>query len=180
MTLSEASLPWLLPGAAVSLVASILLGGPTSRALGVHPVAGWLLVLSFGVIATATMTPYRDGLQPGSQGPGTCDFSRLGLGAFEEYRKVYDALLNVIIFVPLGVAIGAAPWSRSKALVLVVAIALPFGIEMYQLLLPTLDRACQSADVVDNLIGLGIGLAAGTAIGRLVPGARRRDRSPGP
>ena len=61
-------------------------------------------------------------------------------------------------------------------LVVVAAIALPFAIEATQLLVPLLGRGCESADVVDNLIGLAIGLAIGLVAGWLLPGVRRPER----
>jgi len=65
--------------------------------------------------------------------------------------------------------------------VVVGAIALSFAIETTQLLVLWLDRACQSADVVDNLTGLAIGLAGGIvarrlAAGRLVAAVDRQSR----
>jgi hypothetical protein len=46
-------------------------------------------------------------------------------------------------------------------ILLLAAIALPFVIEIIQLLAPVLARGCQSSDVIDNLIGLSIGFAIG-------------------
>jgi glycopeptide antibiotics resistance protein len=71
------------------------------------------------------------------------------------------------MFIPLGATIGLVPRSRRMAVVLIAAIALPFAIETAQLLLPVLDRACESADVVDNLTGLFIGLSGGVVAGRI-------------
>jgi hypothetical protein len=78
------------------------------------------------------------------------------------------------MFVPLRAAIGLVPRSRRKAAIVIAAIALPFGIETIQLLVPALDRACESADVVDNLTGLAIGLGGGVVAGRLVAAVDRR------
>ena len=46
---------------------------------------------------------------------------------------------------------------------------LPASIELIQLLVPPLGRECQSADVIDNLTGLVVGLAAGV-VARLLAG----------
>jgi hypothetical protein len=73
-----------------------------------------------------------------------------------------------------GVAIGLFPRSRRTAAVVIAAIALPFAIETIQLLLPVLDRACESADVVDNLSGLGIGIGGGVVAGWLGRSIARR------
>jgi len=67
--------------------------------------------------------------------------------------------------VPLGVVIGLLPCSRRKAALLVAAVALPFVVEGLQLVVTALDRACESADVADNLTGLVLGVALGSLAG---------------
>jgi glycopeptide antibiotics resistance protein len=69
------------------------------------------------------------------------------------------------MFIPLGATIGLVPRSRRMAVVLIAAIALPFAIEITQMLLPVLARACESADVVDNLTGLVVGIGGGGVAG---------------
>ena len=61
------------------------------------------------------------------------------------------------------------PRSHRKAAVLILAVALPFVIEATQLLVTPLGRACESGDVVDNVTGLFIGLAAGAVVSALAP-----------
>ncbi|MCW2546248.1 MAG: hypothetical protein JWN96_708, partial [Mycobacterium sp.] len=85
-----------------------------------------------------------------------------------------DTSLNVILFVPLGLAIGLLGRSPATARMLVAVLALPLAIEAIQSLLPMLGRGCQSGDVVDNLLGLGIGLALG-----MLPSAVRPARNRG-
>jgi hypothetical protein len=80
-------------------------------------------------------------------------------------------------------ALALVPASSARTRLLVAAIASPFVIEAAQLLLPALDRACESGDVIDNLLGLGMGLLAGwtadRALGhRLSAAASDRARSP--
>ena len=64
--------------------------------------------------------------------------------------------------IPLGFAIVLLPRSRRKLAVLLGAIALPFAVESIQFIASPLGRECQSSDVIDNLTGLFVGLAAGT------------------
>ena len=175
MNTSEIALPWLLPGVAIALVPSLVFSGAAGRALGVRRVGAWVLLFSLGVTLAATLTPQREAFD-GVRGSGTCDFARLGLASIEELRRFDDAGLNVLIFIPLGLAIGIVPRSRRKAAIVAAAIGLPFAIEAIQLLLPALDRACESADVVDNLTGLVIGLGGGVVAGRLVGVVDRRRR----
>jgi glycopeptide antibiotics resistance protein len=174
---SELALPWLLPGVAVALVLSPVLSGPAGQKLRVRPIVAWVFLFSLGVILAATLTPLR-GAFDGDRGSGTCDFSRLGLASIGDLQRFGDVGLNVLIFIPFGLAIGIVPRSRRKTVIVAASIALPFAIEAIQLLLPALDRACESADVADNLTGLVIGLAAGTLVGRLLPRLRQpRERS---
>ena len=135
-----------------------------------------MIVLSLGVILAATMTPQWEALAFGVQGSSSCDFSRIGLAPLSELLRFGDTSGNVLLFIPLGVTIALVPRSRRKAVVLIAAIALPFAIETAQLLLPVLDRACESADVVDNLTGLVLGLGGGVAAGWL---GRSMARRPG-
>ena len=61
-------------------------------------------------------------------------------------------------------------------MLVVGALLLPFAIEITQLLVHVLGRGCQSTDLIDNLTGLVLGLAAGAVIGRVAPGAAGRHR----
>jgi glycopeptide antibiotics resistance protein len=161
-------LPWLLPGAAISLVVSIAASGVVGRALRVRRSVAWVMVLSLGIIMAATVTPQGEALLIGARGSSSCDLSRLGPVPLGEFLRLTEPSLNVLMFIPLGAAIGLMPRSRLKAAVVIVAIALPFVIETIQLLVPVLDRGCESADVVDNLTGLAIGFVGGVVTRRFV------------
>jgi glycopeptide antibiotics resistance protein len=167
-------LPWLLPGIAIALVVSIVVSGRVGRALRIARPVAWLMILSLGVILAATMTPQWEALAFGARGSSSCNFSRIGLASLREYLRFGDTSGNVLMFIPLGVAIGLLPGSRRTAAVVIAAIALPFAIETIQLLLPVLDRACESADVADNLTGLVLGLGGGVVAGWLAKSMARR------
>jgi glycopeptide antibiotics resistance protein len=168
-------LPWFLPSVAFAVFVSIAANDVVGRALRVRRPVAWAMVLSLGVILAATMTPQWEALAFGAQSASFCDFSRIGLAPLSELLRFDDASGNVLLFIPLGVTIAIVPRSRRKAVVLIAAIALPFAIETAQLLLPALDRACESADVVDNLTGLVLGLGGGVVAGQL---GRSRARRP--
>ena len=165
-----ADVAWFWPGVAISIVLGVALGARVARVLDVRRSVGAMLVTFFGLIASATLTPSREALRFGAIGSGVCDLSRIGPASWQDLFGFGDPTFNVLLFIPLGVAIGLVPPSRRQALLIVVAIALPFAIETIQLLATTLDRACQGADVSDNLTGLVIGIAVGAMV-RLV-----RDR----
>jgi len=151
----------------VSVAAGVAAGGYVGRLLGARPILGRAIVISLGIVLAATLTPQREAIESGALSTGNCDLSRVGLAPLARLRTLNDVSVNVLLFVPLGTAIGLVPSSRRKIAVVMVAVALPFAIELTQLLGPVLDRACQSADVVDNLSGLVLGLAVGTGVGRL-------------
>lgn len=120
-----------------------------------------LLVVGFGLVLAATLTPDADALA-GEASDGTCDVSRVWLASVAQLTRVTDISLNVLLFVPLGLAVGLLPRSRAANVITIAAVALPFVVEGTQLLVTALGRGCQTADIVDNLLGLAIGMVLGT------------------
>ncbi len=181
MELAE-TLPWLVPGTVIALLVSLVASGAVAQGLRAHRITAWLLLFAFGVILAGTLSPLRDGGLP----PGlarTCDLTRQWLATPVDLLLENDVPINILMFMPLGFAVGAIPLSFRKVGVVVGAFALPLTIESLQLLVVPLGRGCQSADVVDNLTGLFIGLVAGTPVSWLVPrrptsGATSRPRRP--
>jgi VanZ family protein len=160
------NLPWLRPGIVISVLIAMALGGAVSRALGASRAIGTLLIASTGFIVSATLTPLRFSFEGGA-GAGRCDLSRLWPAPPDLLFSLNDASLNVVLFVPLGIAVGLLPPSSRRNVVAVGAIALPFVIETTQLLVTPLLRGCESADVIDNLTGLVIGWIAAVVLRRL-------------
>lgn len=166
--------PGFLPGLAVSLVVAVVVSRPAARALQVRRVLAGAVVFSLGIVLSATLTPSPSGLARDISGLGplehhraTCDLSRIGPAAIGQYLSLNDTSLNVLMLVPLGFTIGLLPGSRGKTAIVLLACAVPFAVEWTQLVAVPLDRACQSADVSDNLLGLLLGLAAGATKGKL-------------
>jgi hypothetical protein len=154
-------LPWLLPGLVFSAIVGTLVARRVGRTFATGPAVGWALVVAFGLIVSATLTPLRGGLEFDTSGIGTCDLSRIGIAPLGQLLRLGDTSLNVLLFMPLGFTIGLVPRSRRRNVLAVVAVAAPFAIETTQLLLPVLGRGCQSADVFDNLTGLVVGWIVG-------------------
>ena len=78
-------------------------------------------------------------------------------------------LLNTVVFVPSGalLVLAAARW-RSAWLTVPLGLGLlavyAVGIELTQLELARLDRACDVTDVIDNVTGAVIGVGIGLAL----------------
>ena len=171
--LADFALFW--PGIIVSIALSIAFGRRLGAALGTSRTVATMLILGGGLIASATLTPSREALTQGAVGTGICDLSRLWPASVGELLRFEDPTFNVLLFAPLGLAIGLLPPSRRKAVLIMGAFALPFAIETIQLLATQLGRGCQSSDVADNVTGLVIGLVLGIVAGRLAPPAMRRN-----
>jgi VanZ like family len=168
-------LPWLIPGVALSMAIGLLASRPVGRWLAVGRPLAWAIVVGFGLIVSATLTPLRGGPDLQAVGIGTCDVSRIGPAPIGQLVHVDETSLNVALFIPLGIAIGLVRTSRARTALILGSIALPFAIEAIQLLAPILDRGCQSSDVVDNLTGLAVGLVIGTGLRMLAAAVRRME-----
>ena len=156
--------PWFLPGLAITTVIALAVAARVARRLRTESWIAFFLIMSVGTVLAATIPPDADGFSGRPSAPGRCDFGRIGLAPLSQYLHLGDTSLNVILFVPLGLAVGLLGRSPATARVLVTVLALPLTIEVIQSLLPVLGRGCQSRDVVDNLLGLGIGLTLGVLL----------------
>lgn len=150
-------IPWFWPGVAVSLVVGLVLGERVGRRFGSGGAIGWLLVVAIGAIVSATLTPGREALDTGATGGGVCDLRRWGPAGLSDLLAIPETGLNVLLFVPLGAVIGLLPGQRRAALLAGAAVLMPIAIEAIQLVAVPFDRACESADIIDNLTGIGVG-----------------------
>jgi hypothetical protein len=161
--------PWFLPGVVASMAVALLLCRPVGRRLGIRAPLVWVILVAVGLILSATLLPLRSAVDFQAVGSGSCDLSRIGLAPVDELFRFGDTSLNVALFVPLGIALGLVRARGPRMGLIIAAAAFPFAIEGIQLLAPILDRGCQSADIIDNLTGLVVGLIVGTGV-RLIAG----------
>ena len=148
----------------LSVGVALAAGNSVARRLETSRAVGRALVVSVGLIIAATLTPLKGAIESGLISNGTCDVSRLGLAPLWRLPLTSDdPVLNILLFIPLGISIGISRSPR-RARLIIAAVALPFVVELAQLLLPVLDRSCETGDVVDNLTGLVLGLAVGATI----------------
>lgn len=161
-----ASLPWFLPGMLLTLPLVLLALRPVARRLDGGRGATFLLLMGLAAILWATLPP--DDIQLGpAAGFAMCDLRRLGPAPFGEYLRFGDVSLNVLLFVPYGLAVGWLWQVRPRWPLLALGALLPFAIEAWQSLLPVLGRGCQGGDLFDNLVGLLLGSFLGLGLAHL-------------
>jgi hypothetical protein len=165
-----------VPGLVVSLIVSLGLAARVGRRLGVRPILGFALLMSIGVVASATLTPSHDALLQGAVGTGTCDLSRVALASRAQLRWPAEPLLNILLFIPLGASIGLWPASPARTKLAALALAWPLATELLQLIAIPLGRECQSGDIIDNLTGLSLGIL-GATLARWIIAAGRQSAS---
>ena len=79
-------------------------------------------------------------------------------------------LLNLAVFIPSGalLVLVASRWPRKAWLIVPVGFALIAAysvvIELTQLALARLDRACDVTDMIDNVTGAGVGVLVGVPL----------------
>jgi hypothetical protein len=160
-------LPLLLPVLLGSLVLGAVVARPLSRRIGSSVAIAFLLVASVGLIVAVTLTPHVEPALGEPRSGGWCDMTRIGLPPLGALMRPNEASLNVLLFVPLGLAIGLVPAGRARVVLIVGGLAAPFVVELVQSLVTALGRGCQSADIFDNLTGLVVGLVVGMGVGWL-------------
>jgi hypothetical protein len=155
------SVPLFLPGVVVSILLAAFAARPMARWLQCSSLVAFLLVASTGFIVSATLTPLAGVFDDGTVSSGTCDMQRVGWAPLATYLRPNETSLNVLLFVPLGLALGLMPVSRRARGLIVLGLLSPFAVEGIQLFVPMLGRGCQAADIVDNLTGVVIGMVVG-------------------
>lgn len=114
-------------------------------------VATLLLVV---VVLVVTLYPVRE---RGAVPPGLC----LICGS----RGTADAILNVLLFAPLGVAVGWSGWSARRSYL--AGVLLSSSIEFTQLFVPGRDSSL--GDVLFNTLGVALGIFVARSYERWLP-----------
>jgi hypothetical protein len=162
-----ANVPYFLPFLALSLGIGLLVARRLGERLSTRSGIAFLLVASFGLVIAATLMPAAGASSGERVAAGWCDLSRIGFAPLETLVRVNTVSLNVLLFVPLGLAIGLLPRTRARSSLIVGGFALPVVVEATQSLVTVLGRGCESADVFDNAMGLAIGLVMGLSVGAI-------------
>lgn len=168
------AIPWFAPSLIVLSVSSLGVARLVSRRLKVRAFSAYVVVWSTGLILAATLLPLA--VREATWQYGGCDLSRTGLVDLRSLVLLTDEGLNVVLFAPLGMALGSIRGSSGWTRMVVLAAVLPLGIESIQALVAALGRGCESGDVIDNLTGLSFGLVAGLALRGLTRASTARVR----
>jgi hypothetical protein len=173
----------MVAGALVSGIVFGLLGTALSRRLGwVSGTAwaglGWWLT----VIALVTLVPIYgiDLAVPAESRSDTCSLDYGGPAP--EGFWIFDGgqrLLNTALFVPAGalLVLAVARWRVgwvAAPLGLIGLAAYSLAIELLQLELARIDRACDVTDLVDNVVGAVIGFGVGLVLSLVLRPWRRK------
>jgi hypothetical protein len=173
----------MVAGAVVSGIVFALLAGVLSRRLGWFGAATWCGFLWWlTVIGLVTLVPLSgiDLAVPAESRPDTCSLdyggpAPEGFWVFQGGQR----LLNTALFVPAGalLVLAVTRWRVgwvAAPLGLIGLAAYSLVIELLQLEVARIDRACDVTDLVDNVIGALIGFGLGLLLAPLLRPWRRR------
>lgn len=146
-----------LPNVTVTFAIGFVIGYWVAPRVGLRSRAfGSLWLLSLLVPLAYTLSATRSGGLPGCE---------LGLLPWESRAALFsrETRSNVVMLIPAGSAVLLFPSGSRRLAALGAALALPMAIEVTQMVVRPLGRACQGADLFNNVAGvvLGFWLAAG-------------------
>jgi glycopeptide antibiotics resistance protein len=142
--------------------------------------AGWPWAVALGLFAWSLLVLGLITLLPANGSPGIVSAEgRLGYCSWDIGGPAPDGfwivpggqrLLNLAVFIPSGalLVLVASRWRRGVWILVPVGFALiaaySVGIELTQLALARLDRACDVTDMIDNVTGAGVGVLLGVPL----------------
>jgi glycopeptide antibiotics resistance protein len=162
---------------------------------GVRQRTGWTWAVTLGLFVWSLVVLGLITLLPANGAPGIVlaedrlDYCSWDIGgpAPEGFWIVAGGqrLLNTLVFVPSGalLVLVAARWPRTSWVSVPIGFALlaaySVGIELTQLALARLDRACDVTDVIDNITGAAAGVVLGIVLAMVLrPWRSRGIRTP--
>ena len=154
---------------AVALVLALALRSRLGTASAAS-VAGLLWSLIAIALVTLLPTTADPGVVPAESRSESCSWDYGGpTGVAFEALGLDQRTLNVLLFVPAGafLVLAVGRWRAGWLLAplgLAGLVAYSLAIEFVQLQLARLDRACDVTDVVDNVLGAGLGFALGVLL----------------
>jgi hypothetical protein len=176
----------MLLASLASLIVFALIAWGLSRRLGrvtAIALAGWAWTVVVLGILTLLPAQWGTGFVPAETRLETCSMD-YGGPAPDGFWILSGSqrMLNLAVFVPAGAlwVLGVARWRLGWLLAPAGLVALGLysvAIEVLQLALARIDRACDVTDVVDNATGALIGGALGVVLALVLRPWRHRSRA---
>lgn len=163
---------WLL----VVVVVAALLAVPLARLLRSNPLVTGLLVMSLFAVVALSLAPSNTP----QAAAGVC-LRPVTLPVGRQILWPSDLTANVLMYLPLGVAV---VWLRPRLVRLVAVVAalmVPLVVELAQKEIIAINRQCSLSDIIGNEVGLLVGMAIGAVLllGWQAVRPSRTDRTPG-
>jgi VanZ family protein len=156
-----AGIPLFWPVLAGAVGVATLLSRHVAGSFGISRLHAFALLVSVGGIVALTLTP------AGEVGGHACRIPSSWPISLDDFVAPTDRGLNVVLFIPLGIALALMPRSPAKTEAVFLAALSPLLIELSQSIVG-LGRTCEATDVVDNLTGLAVGLLIGGVAGAVL------------
>jgi glycopeptide antibiotics resistance protein len=172
-------LPWAIPVLAVFGILAVLGARSLARLLDSPWWVGVLLVMSIGSVVAITLTQQDvdASLRAQATDPSLVLIATPLLRPPWQWWSPSDRLLNIVLFMPLGFAVWMVRRRSLRRWLVAAAVALPLMVEGSQFAVTWLRRDPQWQDVLDNAIGVGLGMAIGALVTRWL--ADRRSSTHG-
>jgi glycopeptide antibiotics resistance protein len=170
------SLPLLVPVFVLGLVVAALACRRVGAWLRMPWWAAFVLIAGLGLVAALTLTPVRSGAVVVVDAVSLVPFTPDGpiVRPPTQWWRIDDRTLNVLVFIPIGFAVILVGRPAARIALVAGALALPWVIEGTQLVVTWLARGPQWQDVVDNTVGVLIGLLVGWVVARRLGPVRIR------
>jgi hypothetical protein len=156
-------LPWAAWVLAAFAVVAALAARPLCSVTGSRSWVNALLVVSFGLVVALTLTQQDVDASLLVHHADASALSPLFRQPWQ-WSSPQDRLLNIAMFIPLGCAVALVGRTALRRGLMAAALLLPFAVEGIQWAVGWLKRDPQWQDVVDNTIGVLIGIGLGLAL----------------
>ncbi len=146
---------WLL----VVVVVAALAAFPLARLLRSNPLVTALLAMSLLAVVALSLAPSKT-LQAAA---GVC-LRPVTLPVGRQILQPSDLTANVLMYLPLGVAV---VWLRPMSVRLVAmaaVVAVPLALELTQKEIIAINRQCSLSDIIGNEVGLIVGMWVGVVL----------------
>ncbi|MDQ1248231.1 MAG: VanZ protein [Actinomycetota bacterium] len=141
------------------VVIAVLLAVPLARLLRSNPLVTGLLAMSLLSVVALSLAPSTT-LQAAA---GVC-LRPVTLPVGRQILWPSDLTANVLMYLPLGVAVVWLRPTSVRLVAVVAALLVPPVIELTQKEVLVINRQCSLSDIIGNEVGLLVGMAVGSVL----------------